>query len=106
MSREQILKKAWIGDAVLSLFARQRIVQDEGRIDGPKAERLTSNRFLSAVSEASETEAEIGRIYESNGLAAAFSWIEERLIPLFERQEANREKRSASIPISGGARPR
>ena len=91
--REQVLKDAWIGDAVLSLYARTRILREHGSIDGAKAERMVSNRFLSVLSEASETEAAIGRIFASDGLAAAFTWIEEQLMPVFDRQEAKRQKR-------------
>jgi dsRNA-specific ribonuclease len=91
--QEQILREAWIGDAVLSLFARSKILLEDGRIDADKFERMTSNRFLGVVGDASGVEAEIGRVYRREGLAAAFGWIEERLIPPFRRQEANRQKR-------------
>ncbi|MBI3210359.1 MAG: hypothetical protein HYZ37_15850 [Candidatus Solibacter usitatus] len=89
-TRQQILKDAWIGDAVLCLYARRRILRDDGGIDGPKVQRMTSNQFLSIIGEPSETEAEIGRIFERDGLEAAYRWIEEHLIPVFERQEAKR----------------
>jgi hypothetical protein len=89
---EEILKQAWIGDAVLALYARQRILAQQGTIDGPEAERLTSNQFLSGFAEPSHTEAEIGRVYQSQGLAAAFTWIETNLVPLFERQQLRRLK--------------
>jgi hypothetical protein len=92
-TREQTLKDAWIGDAVLSLYARSRILREDGIADSGKAERMTSNRFLSVVADPSEAEAAIGRIYEREGLAAAFRWIEERLMPVFDRQEANRLRR-------------
>ena len=91
--REAILKDAWIGDAVLWLYARAKILREDGQIDSAKAERMTSNRFLSTFGDASEVEAEIGRAYESEGLAAAFARIEEWLMPVFAKQEANRAKR-------------
>ena len=94
-NRERILQQAWIGDAVLALYTRRRILRQDGRIDGPKAERMTSNRFLSVVAEASETEAQIGRIFEREGMDAAFRWIEEKLMPAFELQEAKRIRRGA-----------
>lgn len=94
-NRDQILKEAWIGDTVLCLYARQRILREDGQTDGPKATRMTSNQFLSAYAEPSETEAEIGRVYEREGLEAAFRWIEEKLMPIFLRQE---QKRQRSIP--------
>jgi len=92
--RAQILKEAWIGDAVLTLYARRRILSEDARIDAPKAERMTSNQFLSVFKEASETEAEIGRIYEHRGLDAAFAWIESNLMPIHLRQEAKLRRRN------------
>lgn len=94
--REQVLKEAWIGDAVLALYARERILREDGLIDGAKAERMTSNQFLAALAEPSEAEARIGRVYERDGLAAAFAWIEAHLMPLFERQEAKRRRPPAT----------
>src|SRR5947209_13789131 len=91
--RDQILKHAWVGDAVLTLYVRERILRDDGVIDGVKAARMTSNQFLSVFAEPSVTEAEIGRVFEREGLSAAYRWIEEHLIPFFERQENNRRKR-------------
>ena len=91
--RAQVLKEAWIGDAVLTLHARLKILREDCVVDGQKADRMTSNQFLSVYSDPSETEAAIGRIYQRDGLPAAFEWIEHRLAPVFERQEANRRKR-------------
>jgi dsRNA-specific ribonuclease len=96
--REQILKDAWIGDAVLCLYARLKILREDNVTDGPKEMRMTSNQFLSGWAEPSETEAEIGRIYESEGLEPAFQWIEARLMPMFDRQEAKRLKQVGRLP--------
>ena len=90
--REQILKEAWIGDAVLSLYVRRRILEEDGFIDGAKAQRMTANRFLSVYGEPSETEAIIGRVFETAGLDAACAWIEANLSGHFERQEAQRTR--------------
>jgi hypothetical protein len=90
--REQILKEAWIGDAVLTLYVRTKILRENGKTDGAKANRMTSNRFLSVHAEPSVTEAVIGRIFEHDGLDAAYRWIEEHLLPIFEKQELNRSK--------------
>jgi dsRNA-specific ribonuclease len=91
--REQILKDAWIGDAVLTLYARRRTLSEDGRIDALRVEQMTSNQFLTAFGEASETEAHIGIVYGREGLDAAFHWIETNLMPIYERQEANRRAR-------------
>jgi hypothetical protein len=90
--REQILKEAWLGDAVLCLFAREKILREDNRVDGERYIRMTSNQFLNSFGEPSEVEARIGRIYTTDGLAAAFGWIEKQLMPTFEKQEANRKK--------------
>jgi 23S rRNA maturation mini-RNase III len=91
--RKVVLEDAWIGDAVLALFARRRILRGDGAHDQEKFIRMTSNQFLAVVGEPSEVEAEIGRVYERDGLEAAFGWIEQRLMPVFERQEEKRRKR-------------
>ena len=93
---EQTLKEAWIGDAVLCLYARSKILLEDGLIESDKFERLTSNRFLGAIGEASEVEAQIGRVYQREGLDAAFEWMEERLLPEFRKQERNRQKREGN----------
>jgi hypothetical protein len=88
--RCRILQQAWIGDAVLCLFCRDRILKDDGAIDGDKFGRMTSNQFLSTFGEPSEVESEIGRVYTDDGLAAAFAWIEAKLMPNFDKREAKR----------------
>jgi hypothetical protein len=93
---EQLSKEAWIGDAVLSLYARIRILREDGKLDGEKCVRMTSNQFLSAMGEPTKIEAEIGRAYKESGLQAAFAFIEERLMPVFERQEERRRRKFPS----------
>jgi dsRNA-specific ribonuclease len=92
--RKRVLEDAWIGDAVLSLYARVRILRGDGAQDQEKFIRMTSNQFLAVVGEPSEVEAEIGRVYEREGLEAAFGWIEAQLMPVFARQEEKRRKRA------------
>ena len=55
---------------------------------------MTSNQFLSAVGEPTKVEAEIGQVYQQDGLRAAFAWIEEHLMPMFARQEEKRQRKS------------
>lgn len=90
--RRQILEQAWIGDAVLCLYCRERILKESGALDGDKFIRMTSNQFLSTFGEPSEVEAEIGRVYKREGLTAAFAWIEAKLMPNFEKREAKRNQ--------------
>jgi hypothetical protein len=99
--RRRILEEAWIGDAVLCLYARHRILRQHGAVDGERFERMTSNRFLAAFGEPSEVEAELGRYYENEGLEAAFKWIEQKLMPLFDRQELKRQERTKAGKLSG-----
>ena len=90
MDRDRLREEAWIGDAVLELFARERVLSADGAMDGAKSARMTSNQFLSAFGDPTAVEAEVGRIYRNQGLYRAFDWINGRLVPLFDRQEANR----------------
>jgi hypothetical protein len=87
------VEDAWIGDAVLALYARLKILREDGRVDGEKCKRLTSNQFLGSFGEPTRVEAKIGRVYAAAGLQAAFEWIDAQLLPLFEKQEENRKKR-------------
>lgn len=103
--RRRVLEEAWVGDAVLSLYARRTILREGGGVDNTAFERMTSNRFLAAIGEPSEVEATIGRIYEAGGMEAAFAWIETNLIPLYLRQEGKRARgaisREGGRPASG-----
>lgn len=90
--RRKIINQAWIGDAVLGLYVRLKILRDDGTLDGEKFSRMTSNQFLTILGEPTEVEADLGREYERAGLEAAFAWIDERLLPHFDRQEAKRLK--------------
>ena len=90
MSEDEKRTKAWVGDAVLSLFAREWILRDASIQPSDRNEafiRMTSNKFLSSVGEPTAMEAEIGRIYESEGLDAAYKHIEETYLPLFKKQQ-------------------
>ena len=93
IGRKAVLEDAWVGDAVLALYARLRILRGDGVKDNEKFIRMTSNQFLAVTGEPSEVEAQIGRIFEHDGLEAAFEFIEKKLMPMFERQEENRRRR-------------
>jgi dsRNA-specific ribonuclease len=83
-------EQAWIGDAVLALYARQWILQREGKMDAEMFTYLTSNHFLSTIGNPTSVEAAIGRVYRSGGLATAFAHIESELLPRFLSQEKKR----------------
>lgn len=91
MKASQKRDEAWIGDAVLALFAREWILKAPSIKSDERAEafiQMTSNQFLSSVGEPTAMEAEIGRIYEAEGLEAAFTHIEATYVPLFKKQQA------------------
>lgn len=79
---------------MLTLYARLKILREDGSLDGEKAARMSSNQFLAAFGEPTAVEAGIGRVFEKSGLAAAFAHIENLLIPLFTRQEEKRQRRA------------
>lgn len=81
---------AWVGDAVLALYARQFVLRERDSMDGEWFTRLTSNEFLSAFGNPTRVEASIGKIYLEGGLDAAFEWMDGNLIPLFRKQMANK----------------
>ena len=79
---------AWVGDAVLALFARkwlldQKDVDPEERVE--QFIRMTSNQFLACFGEPTAIEAEIGEVYEQKGLEAAFNFIERKFLPVFKK---------------------
>jgi hypothetical protein len=81
---------AWIGDAVLALFARQFVLRERNAMDGEWFTRMTSNEFLSAFGNPTRVEASIGKLFLDGGLDAAFGWMDENLVPLFRKQIAKR----------------
>ena len=90
---EQLRKEreaAWVGDAVLALFAREYVLRERNAMDGEWFTRLTSNDFLSAFGNPTRVEASIGKLYLESGLAAAFAWMDAELVPLFRKQIANK----------------
>lgn len=96
MTRNEALKiereAAWIGDAVLALFAREFVLRERGCMDGVWFTHLTSNDFLSAFGNPTSVEARIGEIYRTEGLAAAHAYIEAEFLPLFRKQIVKKVK--------------
>ncbi|MGE9268635.1 MAG: hypothetical protein ACQKBY_11100 [Verrucomicrobiales bacterium] len=91
---DQERAEAWVGDAVLALFAREWLLETGGKIDGEAFIRFTTNDFLRKVGNPTSVEAEIGRVYQANGLQAGFTHIREKLLPLFEQGEKIRVRRA------------
>ena len=92
---ESLRQEAWVGDAVLELYARRWVLQETNQRDADRKVRFVRNSFLSLLGQPTRVEAEIGRRYREEGLDAAFDWIAEHFHDLFARQEANRGKAAA-----------
>ena len=95
MNKDEKRTKAWIGDAVLALYAREWILEQTDIPTERRAEvfiQMTSNQFLSSLGEPTAMEAEIGIVYKNEGLQAAFDYIEEKFIPVFQKQRNNQRK--------------
>ena len=93
MDEKTLREKAWLGDAVLGLYARAWILREKRGLDDPLYQRMTGNQTLSPLGRPTEVEARIGVLYEDQGLEPAFAWIEEHILPLVKKQLA-REQRS------------
>ncbi len=88
LTRER--EEAWIGDAVLALYARSWIMENDGRMNGEKFIRFTSNDFLRRFGNPTTEEAIIGQVYKKDGLEAACQYMEERFLPKFQELEKSR----------------
>lgn len=91
MIEEEKRSKAWIGDAVLALYAREWILKQKDIAAKERADvfiQMTSNQFLSSMGEPTAMEAEIGTVYEAEGLQAAFDHIETKFLPLFKKHRS------------------
>ncbi len=82
---------AWVGDAVLALYARQFVLRERSTMDGEWFTRMTSNDFLSAFGNPTRVEASIGKLYLEGGLESAFGWMDDNLVPLFRRQNGRKQ---------------
>jgi hypothetical protein len=85
---------AWLGDAVLALWARERILREHGGLVTEVFLAMTSNAFLQSLGRPTRVEAEVGLVYRDKGLAAAFEYLEARVLPAYEAQEAKRLRAS------------
>lgn len=92
LDEDTLRREAWIGDAVLSLFAREWLDRNGNAPNADALARMTSNQFLSCFGRPTLVEAAIGLTYRQQGLSEAFLLIESELLPVFQRQESNRLK--------------
>lgn len=95
MQIRELKDQAWIGDAVLALYARQWLLDQPNHPLFTRTElfvRFTSNSFLLALGEPTWVEAQIGLAYRDGGLEEGFNYIEENLKPLFKKHLNNATK--------------
>lgn len=83
---------AWLGDAVLELYARSWILREHGTVDAEMKTRFTCNQFLNCFGAPTKIEAQIGLMFREQGLDGAFQWIRENIEPLFLKQEAKKKR--------------
>ncbi|MEM1057818.1 MAG: hypothetical protein AAGK14_01105 [Verrucomicrobiota bacterium] len=90
--------QAWVGDAVLSLYARQWVLRREagpeplGESRDDAFRHFTCNDFLATIGQPTEVEAAIGIVYLEQGEQAAFDFIEGKILPLYLKQRRKRLK--------------
>lgn len=94
---QHVQERSWIGDAILALIAREWILAKGDLTFGERSElyrNLTSNHFLSTFGHPAKVEAELGNAYLEGGLDAARALFAEKFLPVFQKQELNRKKRT------------
>jgi dsRNA-specific ribonuclease len=95
MEEDKKRELAWVGDAVLALFAREWIVKQKALSTDARTEAfisMTSNGFLAHFGEPTAVEARIGLAYQSGGLSQAYALIENEYLPLWHKQRANQRR--------------
>ena len=76
-------KLAWIGDAALALVAREWILETKGELDGETHRKITSNEFLRAFGHPTKVEADLGVLFEKNGVEAVRKRFREVFVPKY-----------------------
>ncbi len=102
-SESMLRDGAWIGDAVLSLYLRRLLIENEVEPASVRTEvfkYFSSNAFLNSFGRPTAMEAEIGEIFSLGGLEAAFAFIESKYLPVIKRQLANRSFGEHRISLS------
>ena len=70
-------------------------------MDAENFSRMTSNQFLNTIGNPTKVEAEIGNIYNKDGLKDAFYYIEKKILPIYFKQQkkVKRQNRCRSKTI-------
>jgi hypothetical protein len=110
MNSERMMRdQAWVGDAVLALYARRWLLRHTPKkmSDADRQqlfELFVSNQFLSSFGEPSQVEAAIGRRFEQEGLLAAFTHIEKSFLESFCKSARKRGYKLAGRSADRGLR--
>ena len=97
-------EEAWIGDAVLALFARRWILTNQRCMDADLFTAMTSNQFLSTISNPTRLESRIGKRFTEAGLEAAFAFIEAEVLPKFLAQTKKARSSGSAGVVAGKGR--
>ena len=81
---------AWIGDAVLGLVAREWILERGKGLDGEMHRLVTSNDFLRNFGHPTLVEAELGVLFQKDGLDAVRNRFREVIMPKLREVVGNR----------------
>jgi hypothetical protein len=103
-SESMLRDSAWIGDAVLSLYLRRLLIENEIEPVSVRTEMFkyfSSNAFLNSFGRPTAMEAEIGDVFYGDGLEAAFRFIEQKYLPVIKRQLTNRTFGEQRIALAG-----
>lgn len=95
MKIEDKRNHAWIGDAVLALYARKWILRQSSIAPKERADvfqSMTSNEFLSHWGEPTQVESEIGLLFEKEGLEKTMQYLEENFLPIVLKRQARKKQ--------------
>lgn len=94
---KKIHELAWLGDAVLGLYAREIILSKKSEsfhIYTEKFQKITSNEFLLRLGKPTEVEAKIGEIFKKDGIDKAYKWLDKNLLPHIQKEYGKNTKKN------------
>lgn len=104
-SESSLRDDAWIGDAVLSIYLRSLLLQNNVEPASLRSEifkYFSSNAFLNSFGRPTAMEAEIGIVYRESGLDAAFAFIEKKYFAVIKKQLLNRCFSEKKVNLTAG----
>lgn len=103
----RVRDQAWIGDAVLALYARMWALRNvrDASLRSAVFTHFTSNHSLAAIGDPTRVEAQIGDAFAAGGLQSGFDFISLKLLPVFVAQWNKKVKAQRGPQISAGETP-